>query len=133
MKNKQKFLNNIAYCIIFFGIAFVLYISGVGCPIKFVTGISCPGCGITRAVISALKLDFYDAFYFYPPIVLLPIFTMFLIFGKRMPEKHKNLFCWVCLTVIIVVYFIRMFDLQNQIVVFRPRDGFVYKLIFGGR
>lgn len=33
-----------------------------GCPFRFFFGISCPGCGMTRALLAALRLDFAAAF-----------------------------------------------------------------------
>lgn len=43
------------------------------CPFKLFLHIECPGCGMTRAVISVLKLNFRQAFQYHPlfPIVLL--------------------------------------------------------------
>ena len=35
---------------------------GLPCPINLVTGLNCPGCGITRATMAVLKLDFRRAF-----------------------------------------------------------------------
>ena len=31
---------------------------GISCPIKHIFGISCPTCGVTRAMIAILKGDF---------------------------------------------------------------------------
>ena len=43
----------------------ISYVSGIGCPVKFFTGISCPGCGMTRAWEAAFSLDFHQAFLLY--------------------------------------------------------------------
>ena len=46
---------------------------GISCPIKFVTGISCAGCGMTRAwKVLLFHGDFRQAFY-YHPLFLLPV------------------------------------------------------------
>ena len=39
---------------------------GVTCPILFLTGISCAGCGMSRAWLSLLRLDLAGAFAFHP-------------------------------------------------------------------
>ena len=39
---------------------------GITCPILFMTGISCAGCGMTRAWLSLFRLDFGAAFYYHP-------------------------------------------------------------------
>ncbi|WP_373689128.1 DUF2752 domain-containing protein [Clostridium sp. YIM B02551] len=44
----------------------ILRVVGIGCPIKFLTGISCAGCGMTRAWIRVIHLDFKGAFYYHP-------------------------------------------------------------------
>ena len=31
-----------------------LQLAGITCPIKYITGISCPGCGMTRAWLSLI-------------------------------------------------------------------------------
>ena len=41
----------------FFLIIILLYFTHIGCPIKFITGISCPACGMTRAVLAILHGD----------------------------------------------------------------------------
>ena len=39
-----------------------------GCPFRFFFGISCPGCGMTRALLAALRLDFAAAFSYHPSL-----------------------------------------------------------------
>ena len=43
------------------------------CPFKLFLHVVCPGCGMTRAIISVLKLDFRQAYAYHPlfPIVIL--------------------------------------------------------------
>ena len=58
----------------------VLAIAGIGCPIKFMTGISCPGCGMTRAWLSVLHIDFGSAFAFHPLFWILPVVFLIIFF-----------------------------------------------------
>lgn len=45
-----------------------------GCVFKKVTGLDCPGCGMTRATCATLNGDLGKAFYFNPVgMVLLPL------------------------------------------------------------
>ena len=39
------------------------------CPIKYVTGYDCPGCGFQRSFLALLKGDFHYSFYLYPATV----------------------------------------------------------------
>ena len=51
----------------------VLYLLDVGCIFRLMTGIPCPGCGMTRAWLAALRLDFAAAFAYHPLFWVVPI------------------------------------------------------------
>lgn len=44
----------------------------IGCFFRYITGVPCPGCGMTRAHLAVLRLDFQEAF-FYHPLWFLPL------------------------------------------------------------
>lgn len=81
----------------------------IGCPIKKITNLYCPGCGITRMLLSLFKLDFYQAFRYNPLLfITLPIFLFFIlnsIFTKKEPLYNKvpNK-VWVVVIIIFIVY-----------------------------
>ena len=50
-----------------------LYLLDIGCIFRLVTGIPCPGCGMTRAWLAALRLDFAAAFAYHPLFWVVPI------------------------------------------------------------
>jgi hypothetical protein len=82
------------------------------CPFKALTGIPCPGCGMTRALISMTKGDFHAAFRHNP-------FSFFLLFmiaisiapGKQVEKlfpiapAFMNYFFIVVLGAILVFWF----------------------------
>ncbi len=45
-----------------------------GCPFRFFSASPAPGCGMTRALLAALRLDFAAAFSYHPLFFLLPFF-----------------------------------------------------------
>ena len=53
--------------------ALVLYLIGVGCPIKFMTGVSCPGCGMTRAWLELARGHLAAAFAYHPLFWAVPL------------------------------------------------------------
>ena len=60
---------------------------GVTCPIRFLTGISCAGCGMSRAWLSLLRLDFAGALRFHP-LFWLPIpAAALLLLRPRLPKR----------------------------------------------
>ena len=61
-----------------YAIPYELWFSGESiCLIKILTGRECWGCGITRAIVSALHLDFVKAFEYHKMVVVvLPILAV---------------------------------------------------------
>ncbi len=61
------------------------------CPIKHLTGLSCAGCGMTRACLSALSLDFSAAFAYHPLwVILLPLAVSVIIFSAKGYKRTLN-------------------------------------------
>ncbi len=104
---------------------------GVTCPIKFLTGISCPGCGMSRAWLAALRLDWRAAFAFHP-LFLLPVPAAgLLLFRQKLPEKiFRRGFGSVC-ALFLVVYVIRLLTPEDPIAVFAPSQGLIGRLVSG--
>lgn len=59
----------------------------IPCFFHKITGFYCPGCGITRMILSLLKFDFYQAFRWNP--FLFSVIPLFLIYGII------YYFCWL--------------------------------------
>ena len=48
---------------------------GIPCPIYTITGLQCPGCGISRMFLALFQLDFAAAFHYNAAVLcLLPLF-----------------------------------------------------------
>ena len=100
---------------------------GITCPIKFLTGISCAGCGMSRAFLAALKVDFVSAFHFHP-LFWLVIPTVLLFVFRNKVRLFKICFILI-VAIFIITYLIRMFQPNDDIVVFEPQAGFIYRVI----
>lgn len=89
-----KTLKPIFLLLIVGGIYVVLiYTTGfkIPCPIKFATGFDCPGCGISRVLLSYLRLDLKTAFFTNPVItVILPIMFGDYVYHKYHYVVHNN-------------------------------------------
>ena len=61
--------------IVFVGIIYAIICSklgfGIPCLFRKVTGLMCPGCGISRMCLALLKLDFHTAFESNPMVLIL--------------------------------------------------------------
>ena len=107
----------------------VFHMTGVGCPLKYITGISCPGCGMTRAWGAVLRLDFAAAFRFHP-LWILPIpGAAILFFRNRIPKKAFRTSLILIGVCFAVVYAVRMADPDNTIVVFAPGEGLIGRAV----
>lgn len=80
------------------------------CPIRLFFGIECPGCGLTAAVLSALRFDFKSAFS-YHPLFLLPVITIvYLLFRKRFTlPKNVEIVLGLLIIIAFLTYYIIKF------------------------
>ena len=82
------------------------------CPIHYLFHIYCPGCGITRMIISIFKLNFYQAFRYNPYVfTLLVLFILYGIYAliryiitKKRP--HISIKLLVGIAISLIVYMI---------------------------
>ena len=128
MRNRRNLdiLKAVVILAVFYGF---LQLLGITCPIKFVTGISCPGCGMTRAWISALVFhDLHKAFHYHPLFwIVIPALPFFL--SRRLSRSRlKGPAVYLAAAAMIAVYLYRMFYGPGDIVVFAPQNGAVWKV-----
>lgn len=90
----------------------------IGCPIHYFTGIPCPGCGMTRAILSLLRLDLGGALYYHPLVFLLPV-PVLLLFVKKGPPAYlavRTGALYAAGALFIGVYLYRLFGVQGGVV-----------------
>ena len=81
IKNKKvKIIATLAFC----ALICVLWIFQTPCIIKFITGIPCPGCYITRGVLAALRFDFVSAWSYHPMFWSIPVLYLYYLFDGRL-------------------------------------------------
>lgn len=91
-----------------------LHFTGIGlvCPVNFVTGWKCPGCGVTHMCLALMRLDFRAAYMANPALFLLspllmiisvPYFVGYIMTGKRQMRFWQNALLWICI-IILVLY-----------------------------
>ena len=91
----------------------LLWVGDIGCPLYQLSGIPCPGCGMTRALVSACRLDFRAAFAHHPMFWALPFLYASFLFDFRPFRKQ-----WLNLAILLaggagfaVVYTFRLMQL----------------------
>jgi len=93
----------------------VLFHFGIVIPCVFheLTGLYCPGCGVTRMIFALLKLDFYQAFRYNSLIFLFMPFILVCTFDfiiKKFKNKSNYLYqninnkIWILLIVITLLF-----------------------------
>ena len=102
---------------------------GITCPIKFLTGISCAGCGMSRAWIAVFHLDFARAFYFHPLFFPPPVILLVILLKKRVKPVFYKGFIFTMIALYGIVYLYRMIWGDHQVVVFEPVKGCMVLLI----
>lgn len=80
----------------------------ISCPIHSLTGLHCPGCGLTRSIFSIIKLDFKSAFMYNQLVFcLLPFFlTYYSINGYyyiKGSDKKIRIPTWLSISILIIV------------------------------
>lgn len=84
------------------------------CPIKLIFGFDCPGCGMTRALKSALMLDFKGAFEYHPMFFIFAAEAVYYVFSryilkKRLSDKTEQIVLISTIILTIIVWIIRLF------------------------
>ena len=121
--NKTKTL-----CVVVF--AYYLLTRFTGCPFRFFFGISCPGCGMTRALLAALHLDFAAALSFHPLFFLLPLFLLGYYLDPWIDwSRHTFLFIFG-IVLFVGVYLIRLLVLHDPVVAWHPSSGVLLSPFF---
>ncbi len=86
--------------------------TGIGfvCPVNFLTGLKCPGCGVSHMCIALMQLDFAAAFMANPAILLLsPVLATVLLqylmhyikTGRWQIRPAQNVILWICIMILI--------------------------------
>lgn len=101
-----------------------LYLLDIGCVFRLMTGVPCPGCGMTRAWLAALRLDFAAAFAYHPLFWAVPIaFVLAFVREETASGKVKRGIDIVVATLCVLVIAVWIVRLVN------PADA---GLLFGG-
>ncbi len=123
MRRWQKDLGALALIVLFYIALEMLF--GIGCPFKFLTGISDAGCGMSRAWVAVLHGDFRHAFSFHPLWPLPPLALAAWSLRGHMPKGMYQALMGTMMVAFLVVWIARFFVPDQDIVVFAPWNGVV--------
>ena len=106
----------------------LLHITGIGCPILFLTGIPCAGCGMCRAVFSLFQGHFAAAAAYHPLSFLMPFFFAAWFFRGRISSRRQKILMVFAVFLFTVTYFFRIVH-GDPVVAFHPSAGFLEQII----
>lgn len=123
--NRIEVITSVAAVVVLY---VILESFGVTCPIKYITGISCAGCGMSRAWLALLHFDLKKAIYYHPLFWLPPVVVLSLLLKKNNAKLFKIILCLSAM-LFLSVYVCRLIDMKESIVVFKPEDNIVFRII----
>lgn len=102
------------------GLAYAFFCSATGlavpCPFRALTGLYCPGCGVTRMCLALLRLDFAGAWAANPVLLcLLPALALVLgtqalhwvKTGRTRPSRWQGALIWGMVAVLLIFGVVR--------------------------
>lgn len=90
---------------------FLLDFFSIGCPIRALTHIPCPTCGVTRSLWALVRLDFAESFSYNPMTVPLCL-TLFLALHRKLIPINKIVYHILVIgmaVLVFIVYLVRLF------------------------
>ena len=99
-------------------------ITGSICLIRGLTGIPCPSCGMSRAIIAVINGDIINAFKFHPLFWLPFVLLLFLIFKR----KYFKFTLFISIILLLTVYILRMIFLFPDVEPMRYNEKAIFKI-----
>lgn len=106
----MKILRRHIFIFVIIAVYFIIgYILNITCPIKYIMDAPCPTCGMTRAMLALVRLDF-KGYVQYNPMAFFMVIAVILLIHRNLLRK-KKLVDWIFALVVTtntIFYFIRI-------------------------
>lgn len=111
--------------------AIILSVLHIGCPIKFTTGLSCPGCGMFRAWTAFLTLHPLEALVYHPLFWAVPIALVAAVLLQEgvlgaKARRACSIIMAVLLVLLIALWAVRLFTFPDSTLLFGPLENASY-------
>ena len=133
---KEKLINKLKdFLLACIAAAALLLLAAFGiyrCPLDLIFGIPCPMCGMTRALISLLRLDASSAFYYHPlwPLLIVSVVVYILHYFEviKISKLLSRVIC-IALCVILIGCYVLRHILHSPIVAVHFEDSLIYRIL----
>ena len=132
MKFVKKILHMHALLICIALYSFILYATGIGCPIRAFFGVPCPTCGMTSAIIKLFQLDVVGAFRCHLLFPVAIIALLILLYAKKpfLGSKNREKIFWTVIILAFLLYYvIRLIFVRNSSFYIDFNSSMMIKLI----
>ena len=118
-------------CLSALGLLFLFrFAFSLPCPVHYVTGISCPGCGMTRGLWHLALLDVSTALHYHPLSIALPPFVLLWILTRvKKWKRGEVILLSASVALLLGVYLYRMITGGGGVLVFAPREGLIGRAV----
>lgn len=104
----KRTIAKLAIVLAYIAIYFTAQFTHIYCIWKFFFKMPCPGCGFTRALAAAVRLDFAKAFYYHPMFWSFPLIVVFFLFGERIKSKKFEYIMLSVAVMFFIVWIVRL-------------------------
>jgi len=87
------------------------------CILNYITGLYCPGCGGTRAVISLFKGRFYQSFVYHPMVIYTAVICGWFMISQliervskhkiKIGMKYRDIYLWIALVIVAINFVVK--------------------------
>ena len=88
--------------------ALLMYRLGARCLFRMLLRAPCPGCGMTRALVSLLRGDLGAAFSYHPMVFFLPLMYAYFLWDGRLFGKKADTAVWILLAAGFAAHWLRL-------------------------
>ena len=124
--NRIEVITSVAAVVVLY---VILESFGVTCPIKYITGISCAGCGMSRAWIALLHFNIHEAFMYHPLFFLPPVVVIVMLLKSKINIKIYKIIIFTIIIMFAIVYICRLIWSGDDVVVFEPENNILFRII----